>query len=422
MKFQQPDITKIFTLVQHTPMIHFQSQQDGATLRASEVKPKLDKFIYTIFKEKFGENYPAADYPATFWEQFNPESKAMSKYKIHIEGIGALTKYLVANLLNKEKKDALNSKGIEFKAGTAHFAQESEYKDIFIESGRRRERDREIIEFKVEDKFEEKISKWGILHRSGLNLTVSSVNTEVFKVVCDAIPVLFLYENFGTRQSKGFGSFSVKNVTNEENIIQHLYSSCYYKDSGEPLTSIQENYKLLKSGRGSREPKGYEKSILFEYAVQDKINIRWEKRKIKQEIHSDPDRHRLTYSSAPIHSANPDGQGWQDSPNSNFNYKYLRALLGLAEQFEFAHRGGAKYQVAVKCTDGKIKRFRSPILFKVIGKRIYLLANDLDKNIFDKEFVFSLDRKPLTTLKTPVKFDIHVFLEFATTKIGFTKL
>lgn len=32
-------------LKQHTPLIHFQHDQYGATLRASEVKPKLDKFI-----------------------------------------------------------------------------------------------------------------------------------------------------------------------------------------------------------------------------------------------------------------------------------------------------------------------------------------------------------------------------------------
>ena len=38
-------------LEQHTPLIHFQHDQYGATLRASEVKPKLDKFILT----KLGE-------------------------------------------------------------------------------------------------------------------------------------------------------------------------------------------------------------------------------------------------------------------------------------------------------------------------------------------------------------------------------
>ena len=37
--------TLTVTLKQHTPLIHFQHDQYGATLRVSEVKPKLDKFI-----------------------------------------------------------------------------------------------------------------------------------------------------------------------------------------------------------------------------------------------------------------------------------------------------------------------------------------------------------------------------------------
>ena len=49
-----------FTLRQHTPMIHFQADQPGATLRATELKPKLDKFLI----EKLGgwskENIPYA--------------------------------------------------------------------------------------------------------------------------------------------------------------------------------------------------------------------------------------------------------------------------------------------------------------------------------------------------------------------------
>ena len=34
-------------LRQHTPLIHFQHYQDNATLRASEVKPQLDRFLLT---------------------------------------------------------------------------------------------------------------------------------------------------------------------------------------------------------------------------------------------------------------------------------------------------------------------------------------------------------------------------------------
>ena len=43
-------------LKQHTPLIHFQHDQDGATLRASEVKPKLDKYILRLLTpEEIGQ-------------------------------------------------------------------------------------------------------------------------------------------------------------------------------------------------------------------------------------------------------------------------------------------------------------------------------------------------------------------------------
>ena len=39
-------------LKQHTPIIHFQHDQEGATLRASELKPKLDKYLIEKFEKE----------------------------------------------------------------------------------------------------------------------------------------------------------------------------------------------------------------------------------------------------------------------------------------------------------------------------------------------------------------------------------
>ena len=38
------------------PMVHFQSQMAGATIRASEVKPKLDRFILEKLIQKTSKN------------------------------------------------------------------------------------------------------------------------------------------------------------------------------------------------------------------------------------------------------------------------------------------------------------------------------------------------------------------------------
>ena len=42
----------IFELIQHTPIIHFQAKDMGATLRASEVKPKLDRYLMKQFEKE----------------------------------------------------------------------------------------------------------------------------------------------------------------------------------------------------------------------------------------------------------------------------------------------------------------------------------------------------------------------------------
>ena len=36
---------KTFKLKQHTPLIHFQHEQEGATLRDSEAESKMDRFV-----------------------------------------------------------------------------------------------------------------------------------------------------------------------------------------------------------------------------------------------------------------------------------------------------------------------------------------------------------------------------------------
>lgn len=38
-----------------SPMIHFQYDQAGATLRASEVKPKLDRFLLNKMEQETGK-------------------------------------------------------------------------------------------------------------------------------------------------------------------------------------------------------------------------------------------------------------------------------------------------------------------------------------------------------------------------------
>lgn len=70
---------KEFKLIQQTPIIHFQHYQIGATLRASEVKPKLDKYLRRVCRDKIKKNW------------YIPNSKALN-YKMRIVAKDKATK------------------------------------------------------------------------------------------------------------------------------------------------------------------------------------------------------------------------------------------------------------------------------------------------------------------------------------------
>lgn len=83
-----------FQLTQHTPIIHFQSGYEGATLRASGVKPKLDRYLLKkIKKDELNPNW------------FISQERGALDYKLRFtlpEGESVQT-YLPLSRLNQEK-------------------------------------------------------------------------------------------------------------------------------------------------------------------------------------------------------------------------------------------------------------------------------------------------------------------------------
>src|SRR5690606_10276579 len=123
-------------------------------------------------------------------------------------------------------------------------------------------------------------------------------------------------------------------------------------------------------------------------------------------------------------------QSWEDP--AVFNYIYARAVLGLAETFEFLTVSGKhRYQVKVKSGEG-VERFRSPVLIKYIGGEVFFLANTINKEILEKRFIFDLNLKISNAisvnsvhktenligdfLETPKEFNIGAFFDFVSDK------
>ena len=157
-----------------------------------------------------------------------------------------------------------------------------------------------------------------------------------------------------------------------------------------------------------------------------KEKYRWEKRFIKRAVHNVVP---LKADHAPWYD---DSKAvWEDVPEPN--YIYLRAVLGLAEQYEFLVNSEDKKEkliIEIDSCNKSIQRIASPLLFKVIGQTIYLLGNDIPDEIKGKGFCFSYylksrgkksarkvrifqNKKAIEELVIPKDFSLPEFIEYA---------
>ncbi len=432
-----------FTLKQHTPLIHFQPDQQGATLRASEVKPRLDRFII----EKLG----SGDYKAgakiahtNNWLIKGAEYPALD-YKMRINSSGH-TLFVIASRLIKNQPLLLQLKGYSTIAPSPYFSQEKEISDLFEKA----DPEDANSDFKFKDDIDKRLNeldKKGI-HSNNIECRAFSflpqLLIEINKYICE----FFIYENFGCRQSKGFGSFTVEYINkilcdiDHEKRLKDQFKFVFkknidYHNLSLLFKQIQEDYKLLKSGQNSP----YAKSKLFLHHLP----IRWEKRKIKQDINSDPitltvgaitGSVQLKSNHPPVLDEN-NSNAWDD-PNDDLKYRYIRVLLGLTDQMEFladfnltsgyGRIPKVKYFIQIKSRNS-FERYRSPILFKVINNTIYMVGNDVNSELLStpqnqKYFDFTAKVKvneklqdtpirTLTPLSTPYSFDLLTFIDFA---------
>lgn len=165
------------TLKQHTPLIHFQHDQEGATLRASEVKPKLDKFIVErCFHNNFEEcrQYLVGynpDRPDALRDKFNDAERPYRAldYKMRIVAY----KTQIINI------------GSQYPSSNNSLLQ--------LNIGKRQE-DFTMMSFS-----------------DSLEISFLSNMVDIDNLMTEYnLSHFFFYNNFGNRTSKGFGSFTME--------------------------------------------------------------------------------------------------------------------------------------------------------------------------------------------------------------------
>lgn len=356
-----------FTLKQHTPIIHFQHDQDGATLRATEVKPKLDRFII----EKLGKE---ADNTLTDYEAIYKKGKEIANNKGWLidKDKGAL------NYKMKIEGNRFNKIDITHNHSNAPMYFGNQNNSI-----------------PKHFKFKELTSS-----------TIVSVSNDLIEKIKEIVDEFFKTTSFGTRQNKGYGSFTIdKNNSNEITEYFEFKDTYYFEftnnDYLKSLSVIDYFYKWLKSGinytrynaRNKENPEyrcdnsRYKKSLLYLY-LEDTSNSKdytWEKRWIKEKYFS------IT--------ANTDTK------------KFARAILGWASKNTFtssfcgieqetALTGIISKDILNANKDNIIERIMSPFYFKPIEtngitKILILIKSEhineiyRNPNKYNKTFVFN---------------------------------
>lgn len=382
-------------LRQHTPLIHFQWRESNATLRATEIKPKLDRFILNKLGRLEGE-----EYVAIAKEQWKLEHKEEDEFCFNNLSVGVKGTYLAKGLgwligkgehpaLNYKikvcAKDDINTKKKNSSTGT------DELKSYPLYFGNLKKKESEQKKFKWTDQL--------------INLTLFSLNSDLLrllnggKVCCfsvsgkdlffsipDLMDEFFLHTNFGSRQSKGFGSFTVDRevpVTMENHPFQHnpwfsikpKNSKEYSSEWHEVFSNIELFYKFLRGGINQNGL--YLKPFIFQY-MKEYMGYNWEKKNIKKEYFSKPfgvmkgDHIGETES---LSGQIEKHKTKSDSPlfYENENFRLIRDLFGLSTSAEWRHYYATiEKEDSITGEDGKkdITRFPSPLLFKVIKEKV----------------------------------------------------
>jgi len=366
-----------FTLKQHTPLIHFQHDQDGATLRATEVKPKLDRYIIEMltnleahkanekFKicttKKIKEGNRIIDNPKfnqTWFELLigeNNDHLALD-YKISIKANDQVISYL---------KSTENRNGIQ---NPLYFANMGD-------SASKHYSDTKSLDF-----------------------IVNTFNEGIFNILSEELVCrFFLLNNFGSRQSKGLGSFfPIK--TNDKPVLINpsdlLPQNTYWievntNNDDQIFSTIDFFWKWLKSGINYQNC--YKDSLLKLFLSQN-TTYKWEKRRVKELF-----------------------LGLSPDSDSKF---FVRAFMGLADNFTYKwvpkrkKRPGEIYTpidltISIDCQDKEIQRNSAPFMF------IPIKENQLTKIfiIFKPDFFDELNNKTfnLTVNKIePVKLITNI--------------
>lgn len=364
------DWQKEYKLVQHTPLIHFQHSEPHACLRATEVKPKLDRFLIEQLEkdDRFGDGR---------WKKWFVGDGSQQSFD-----------YMMRITPNSERVDRTQS--IERAIARAEHRPPNAnlheiHKNYFgnMASGNN-------IQDTIRETFKE-----SLFYKDGLTLTIRCFIPELLTFIDEHIRGFFMMHNFGTRQRKGFGSFTVDintqpNAPKGFDLVGKYCPNAYYckldgnVNADALLDAVWVISAFLRSGFNRGEG-NYVRGFVFRYFQREKNPLANDKAFVKQQV-----LHNVYNEATRGEHLHPYG--------NNVRYRYVRGLLGTNENSRFcrAPRGETRedrtvHNIYIHSAEG-VERFPSPLLFKPIGKFVFILPQKMPDEIFGSEF-YILEKK-----------------------------
>lgn len=354
------DWQKEYKLVQHTPLIHFQHSEPHACLRATEVKPKLDRFLIEQLEkdDRFGDG----------------------RWKKWFVGDGSQQSFDYMMRITPNSEQVERTQSIERAIARAeHRPPNASFHEIHknyfgnMASGNN-------IQDTIRETFKE-----SLLYKDGLTLTIRCFIPELLTFIDEHIRGFFMMHNFGTRQRKGFGSFTVDintqpNAPKGFDLVGKYCPNAYYCKLNDNvsadalLDAVWVISAFLRSGFNRGEG-NYVRGFVFRYFQREKNPLANDKAFVKQQV-----LHNVYNEATRGEHLHPYG--------NNVRYRYVRGLLGTNENSRFCRNPNAHtpvYDIYTHSAEG-VERFPSPLLFKPIGKFVFILPQKIPDEIFGSEF------------------------------------
>ncbi|MCD7837715.1 MAG: hypothetical protein LUG65_02235, partial [Clostridiales bacterium] len=255
-----------FTIRQVTPIIHFQFDEAGATLRATELKPKLDRFLCGRYRAEQGKTVPKA------WQIVDaPGNDGRSGYyhlnykaQVFVNGTPEIIPENHTYLKFNRKT------GQEIEKVDRHFP---------MYFGNMGNDDAKAPKESGENK---RGDKHGVFCPEGLTLKITCLISDkarreaLLTFIGDNLELFFLTHNFGTRQTKGYGGFlyfSEHPLGKQLALLQKVYPRFIYFQ----LNSTIQHDKTPAFESAKNPPEWVVKTDLISMAMKTGRNLRTKK-------------------------------------------------------------------------------------------------------------------------------------------------